>query len=95
MTRTLRFAFLGLIGITLLLMGCDRSSPTGICRGPFPTGGDVTKPEKIYAPQPQYTEEARRARIQGVVIVQALLDCNGFVLAFVEPAPIVDSGASS
>ncbi len=42
-------------------------------------GGNVTKPVKIFSPQPQYTEEARRARIQGVVIVQAIIDCRGDV----------------
>jgi protein TonB len=41
--------------------------------------GDIVAPLKIYAPQPQYTEEARRARVQGTVIVQAIIDCRGFV----------------
>lgn len=49
------------------------------CRGPLQAGGSVSKPVKIYDPQPQYTEEARRARIQGVVILQAVIDCDGFV----------------
>ena len=42
-------------------------------------GGNVRKPEKISSPQPQYTAEARKARVQGVVIAQALIDQEGYV----------------
>jgi TonB family protein len=47
--------------------------------GPIMVGGDVTKPVRIFDPQPQYTEIARKARIQGVVIVQAIIDKQGGV----------------
>lgn len=42
-------------------------------------GGGVTAPEKIFAPQPKYTEEARQGRVQGVVILQAIIDAAGNV----------------
>ena len=41
--------------------------------------GDVLPPKRTYAPRPNYTEEARRARIQGVVILQAVVDAVGQV----------------
>jgi protein TonB len=47
--------------------------------GPIQVGGDVEAPVKTYYPQPQYTEIARKARLQGVVIVQAIIDKNGNV----------------
>ena len=42
-------------------------------------GGAVTRPEKISAPPPVYTETARRARLQGVVVLEVVIDRNGKV----------------
>lgn len=47
--------------------------------GPIMVGGDVKKPIRVFDPQPQYTEIARKARIQGVVIVQAIVTKEGEV----------------
>ena len=44
---------------------------------PIHITGDVTQPERINEAKPQYTEIARKARIQGVVILQATIDKNG------------------
>jgi len=46
---------------------------------PYQVGGDVTPPVKIHTPSPNYTEDARLARIQGVVILQAIIDALGNV----------------
>ncbi len=48
--------------------------------GPIQVSGEVTKPIKIHAPQPSYTEIARKARIEGLVIVQAIIDKEGDVI---------------
>jgi TonB family protein len=39
----------------------------------------VVPPVKLYAPMPQYTDRARKARIQGGIIVQGIVDRNGNV----------------
>ena len=52
-------------------------------RGPsvsvYQIAGNVKAPEKIHAPDPVYPEEARMARIQGVVILQSIIDVVGNV----------------
>lgn len=45
----------------------------------FHAGGDVVAPVAIQAPTPEYTEVARRARIQGVVILEVEVDARGRV----------------
>jgi protein TonB len=47
--------------------------------GPMKVGGSVLPPRKIYSPAPPYTEEARQGRIQGVVILEAIIDAEGTV----------------
>jgi protein TonB len=46
---------------------------------PLQVGGDVSPPVKIFSPTPRYTEDARKGRIQGVVILQAVIDVLGNV----------------
>ena len=47
--------------------------------GPMKVGGSVLPPRKIYSPAPPYTEEARQGRVQGVVILEAIIDAEGAV----------------
>ena len=47
--------------------------------GPILVGGDVDRPVPIYTPEPEYTEIARRARLEGIVILQLTLDKGGEV----------------
>lgn len=46
---------------------------------PTTVDGDVRAPVKVHTPPPQYTEAARKARVQGVVILQAIVDREGNV----------------
>ena len=43
-------------------------------------GGEITEPVRLYAPGPPYTQEARDARIQGVVVLQTLVGAEGRVI---------------
>ena len=53
-------------------------------------GGGVVGPEKIFSPQPRYSEDARKGRIQGVVILQAIVDAKGNVteIETLKPLPL-------
>lgn len=42
-------------------------------------GGRIARPRQIEAPRPAYTETARRARVQGPVILEVRLDAGGRV----------------
>lgn len=54
----------------------EGSPPAG---PPYRVEGNVKRPEKISGLVPAYTAEARRARISGLVIVEALIDEQGNV----------------
>ncbi|HEX3128522.1 MAG TPA: energy transducer TonB [Thermoanaerobaculia bacterium] len=46
---------------------------------PIQVGGAVLKPEVIVRTEPRYTEMARKARVEGVVILKAIIDERGYV----------------
>ncbi len=45
--------------------------------GVFRVGGGVSAPKPIYAPDPEYSDEARKMKYQGVVVLALVVDPNG------------------
>ena len=43
-------------------------------------GGRVKEPRKLYAPAPAYPTLARQARIEGKVVIDAVIDIHGNVV---------------
>ena len=60
---------------------CDEAHHRGsvplVGRENPPPGSTLTRPEKIFHETPTYTDAAREAEIQGVVIVRSIIDRNG------------------
>jgi TonB family protein len=51
----------------------------GCCQGAFTVGGLVSAPIPIYSPEPAYSEEARKAKFGGIVLLWILVDAQGIV----------------
>lgn len=64
---------------TDLVLGLPKAPPPPPPPGAIRVGGNVVAPVKIHAPPPRYPEIARKARIQGVVFVEAIIDTDGNV----------------
>ena len=45
--------------------------------GIYRVGGGVSAPRVTYDPDPQYSDEARKAKYQGVVVLWAIIDAEG------------------
>ncbi|MFQ5744822.1 MAG: energy transducer TonB [Acidobacteriota bacterium] len=61
------------------VVGIPKGGPPVVDQGPMRVGGDVQAPEKILDVAPEYPELARRARLAGVVILEAVIDRQGNV----------------
>jgi len=57
--------------------GFGPGSTAGIGGKTYQPGSGVSVPVEIYVPKPQYTADAMRARIQGMVWVECIVQTNG------------------
>lgn len=62
--------------------GMGPGAGPGVGPGVYTVGGGVSAPVPIYQPLPLYTEEARKARIEGIVLLQAIIRKDGTVDSF-------------
>jgi TonB family protein len=62
--------------------GVGPGAGPGVGPGVYTVGGGVSAPVPIYQPLPLYTEEARKARIEGIVLLQAIIRKDGTVDSF-------------
>ena len=45
--------------------------------GLYHVGGGVSAPQLVFAPDPEFSDEARRAKYQGVCLISMIVDTNG------------------
>ncbi len=57
--------------------GVGNGSGGGIGGGVYHVGGGISAPTAISAPDPEYTEEARRAKAQGTCVLWLIVDSSG------------------
>jgi periplasmic protein TonB len=51
----------------------------GCCEGVYSVGGGISAPVAIYSPDPAYSEEARKAKFMGIVMLWIVVDGQGNV----------------
>ena len=57
--------------------GRGPGSGNGCCGGPYSVGNGVSMPRAIYAPEPEFSEEARIAKFQGEVTLLVTIGTDG------------------
>ena len=63
-------------------MGGGSGGGIGAGTGPYVVGGGVRSPVPLLQPLPPYTEAARKARVEGLVLLQAVVRKDGTVDSF-------------
>lgn len=55
----------------------SKAPPTGVVTGVFRVGGGVSAPRVSYSPDPEYSDEARRAKHQGTCVLSLIVAPDG------------------
>jgi TonB family protein len=58
-------------------LGVGEGEGAGYGGGPYRIGGGVSAPVAIYDPDPEYSEEARKAKYQGTVVLWVVIGADG------------------
>jgi TonB family protein len=57
--------------------GTADNNQRGNVGGAYRVGGGVSAPRALYAPDPEYSDEARKAGVSGMVVLWMVVDANG------------------
>jgi TonB family protein len=59
--------------------GAGKGEGGGCCDGVFQVGGGVTSPTVLSRVEPEYSEDARKARFEGTVLLEAIIRKDGSI----------------
>ncbi|HTS68044.1 MAG TPA: energy transducer TonB [Terriglobia bacterium] len=59
--------------------GAGPGAGGGCCGNVFTVGSGISEPIAIYSPEPAYSDEARKAKFQGIVLLWIVVDAQGNV----------------
>jgi len=75
--------------------GIPQPPPPAPPQAPVRVGGDIKEPKRIVDAKPVYPQIAQQAKIQGIVIIEAIIGKDGSVkeARVLRPVPMLDQAA--
>ena len=85
----------GLVGSPGVVPGVPTIPQPPSVTGPLPVGGRIKEPEKIHHVPPVYPAIAQQARVEGIVIIEAIIGADGRVqqARVLRSKPVLDDAA--
>lgn len=82
-------------GVVGGIVGGLPDAPVQVKQEPVRVGGDIRPPNKIKDSKPVYPDIAKQARVQGIVILEAIIDPQGNVtnVRVLRSIPLLDQSA--